>query len=56
MTKKQFRYDMQRGLGSCVAALKNMNDSEKERFQPLVLWGCSREMAYDAQCEDSRSF
>ena len=28
----------------------------KERFQPLVLWGCSRDMAYDAQCEGCRSF
>lgn len=56
MTKKQFKYDMQRGLGSCVAALKNMDDSEKEWFQPLVLWGCSRDMAYDAQCEGCRSF
>lgn len=56
MTKKQFQYDLQRGLGSCVLALKNMSDSEKERFQPLVLWGCSRDMAYDAQCEGCRSF
>ena len=56
MTKKQFKYDMQRGLGSCVVALKNMDDLEKERFRPLVLWGCSRDMAYDAQCEGCRSF
>lgn len=56
MTKKQFKHDMQRGLGSCVVALKNMDDLEKERFRPLVLWGCSRDMAYDAQCEGCRSF
>lgn len=46
---------MQRGLGSCVAALKNMQDTEKEKFQPVVLWGCARDLAYDAQSEGSRS-
>lgn len=55
MTKKTFKYDMQRGLGSCVVALKKMQDAEKERFLPLVLWGCSRDMAFDAQCEGCRS-
>ncbi|MDE6619579.1 MAG: hypothetical protein K2K74_03635 [Lachnospiraceae bacterium] len=55
MTKKAFKYDMQRGLGSCTAALKNMQDAEKETFLPLVLWGCSRDMAFDAQCEGCRS-
>ncbi len=55
MTRKTFKYNMRRGLGSCAAALKNMQDEEKEKFQPLVLWGCSRDMAYDAQCEGCRS-
>ncbi len=55
MTKKAFQYDMQRGLGSCVAALKGMQDAEKEKYLPLVLWGCSRDMAFDAQCEGCRS-
>lgn len=54
MTRKAFKYDMQRGLGSCVLELKNTQDIEK--FRPLVLWGCSRDMAYDAQCEGCRSF
>lgn len=53
MTKKAFKYDMQRGLGSCVLELRNTQDIEK--FRPLVLWGCSRDMAYDAQCEGCRS-
>ena len=53
MTKKAFKYDMQRGLGSCVLELKNTQD--KEKFRPLVLWGCSRDMAYDAQSEGCRS-
>ena len=55
MTKKDFKYDMQRGLGSCVVALKQMQDAEKEKFLPLVLWGCSRDLAFDAQCEGCRS-
>lgn len=46
---------MQRGLGSCVVALRNMQDAEKEKFQSVVLWGCARELAYDAQSEGSRS-
>lgn len=53
MTKKAFKYDMQRGLGSCVLELQNTQDLEK--FRPLVLWACSRAMAYDAQCEGCRS-
>lgn len=53
MTKKTFKHDMQRGLGSCVLELQNTRD--RERFRPLVLWGCSRDMAYDAQCEGCRS-
>lgn len=53
MTRKAFKYDMQRGLGSCVLELQNTQDIEK--FRPLVLWGCSRDMAYDAQCEGCRS-
>ena len=51
MTKKAFKYDMQRGLGSCILALKKMQDAEKEAFFPIVLWGCSRNMAYNNQLE-----
>ena len=43
MTRKAFKYDMLRGLGSCVLELRNTRDIEK--FRPLVLWGCSRDMA-----------
>lgn len=53
MTKKDFKYDMQRGLGSCVLELQGTQDIEK--YRPLVLWGCSRDMAYDAQSEGCRS-
>ncbi len=55
MTKRAFKYDMQCGLGSCVLALKNMEDAQKEAFRSIVLWGCSREMAFDAQCEGCMS-
>ena len=55
MTKKAFKYDMQRGLGSCVLALKNMEEAQKEAVRSVVLWGCSRDLAYDAQCEGCRS-
>ena len=54
MTKKAFKYAMQRGLGSCVLELQHTRDIEK--YQSIVLWGCSRDMAYDAQCEGCRSF
>lgn len=54
MTKKQFKHDLQRGLGSCVLELKNTEDIEK--FRPLVLWACSRDLAYDVQSEGSRGF
>lgn len=54
MTKKAFKYAMQRGLGSCVLALQNTQDIEE--YRSIVLWGCARDMAYDAQCEGCRSF
>lgn len=54
MTQKEFKHDMQRGLGSCVVELKNAENVE--RFMPIVLWGCARDMAYDAQSDGCRSF
>lgn len=46
---------MQRGLGSCVRELKKITDAkELQKFQPLVLWACDRDIAFDAQCEGSR--
>lgn len=53
MTKKEFKFAMQRGLGRCIAELKGTDDIEK--YQDLVMWGCTHELAYDAQCEGSRS-
>lgn len=54
MTKKQFKYDMQRGLGSCILALKESKDLEK--YQDIIIWGCKHDLAYDTQCEGTRSY
>ena len=54
MTKREFKYAMQRGLGRGILELKHTDHIEK--YRALVLWGCSHELAYDAQCEGSRSF
>ena len=54
MTKEQFKHAMQRGLGSCIVELKNTKNIEK--YRDIVLWGCTHELAYDAQCEGTRSF
>lgn len=53
MTKREFRHAVQRGLGSCVLALRD-DEAARERFLPLVLWACGRNTAYDAQSEGSR--
>ncbi|MBD5095366.1 MAG: hypothetical protein HDT26_14045 [Subdoligranulum sp.] len=52
MTKREFRHDVERGLGSCVLALGD--EAARERFLPLVLWACGRDTAYDAQSEGNR--
>lgn len=53
MTKKEFKRAMQCGLGRCVQELKSTNDIEK--YRDIVLWGCTRNLSYDAQCEGTRS-
>ncbi len=54
MTKKEFKHDMQRGLGSCIVELKRTPDIN--RYRDIILWGCNHELAYDAQCEGTRSW
>ena len=54
MTKREFRHDIERGLGSCVLALRD--EAARERFRPFVLWACGRDTAYDAQSEGNRGF
>ncbi|MBE6933323.1 MAG: hypothetical protein E7464_08095 [Ruminococcaceae bacterium] len=52
MTKKEFKAAMLRGLGRCVRAVER----EPEKYRDLVLWACGRDIAYDTQCEGSRSW
>lgn len=54
MTKKKFKYAMQRGLGRCIMELKCADDVE--RYKDIVLWACTHETTYDGQSEGSRSF
>ncbi len=53
MTKKEFKRAMQCGLGRCVQELKTTREPEK--YKDAVLWACTHECAYDAQCEGTRS-
>lgn len=53
MTRKEFKYDMQRGLGSCIVEL--MHTQDKNKYKDILIWGCKHELAYDAQCEGTRS-
>ena len=52
MTKKDFKASMLRGLGRCVKAVRQ----KPEKYRHIVLWACTRDIAYDAQCEGTRSW
>lgn len=54
MTKKEFKRAMQCGLGRCIQELKTCGNIEK--YRDIVLWGCTHNLAYDAQCEGTRSY
>lgn len=54
MTKKAFREAMKRGLGRCVLELERTENVEL--YREIVLWGCTHDLAYDPQCEDSRAW
>ena len=53
MTKKQFRADLRRGLGSCHLELDRCGDIEAYRED--ILWGCGHALAYDTQSEGTRA-
>lgn len=53
MTKKEFKRAMQCGLGRCIQELQSCDDIEK--YRDIVLWGCTHNLAYDAQSEGTRS-
>ncbi len=52
MTKKDFKAALLRGLGRCVKAVLQ----EPEKYRDIVLWACTRDIAYDTQCEGTRSW
>lgn len=52
MTKKEFKAAMLRGLGRCVKAVQQ----EPEKYRDIVLWACTRNIAYDAQSEGTRAW
>lgn len=52
MTQKQFKQALLRGQGRCILAAR----AEPERYFKIVLWACSHEIAYDPQCEGTRSW
>ncbi len=52
MTKKQFKEALLRGRGRCMNAILDA----PEKYYTVVLWACSHEVAFDAQCEGSRSW
>ncbi len=52
MTKKEFKAAMLRGHGRCVTAVRQ----EPEKYRDTVLWACTKNIAYDAQCEGTRSW
>ena len=54
MTKKEFKVAMMRGLGRCVLELDHTEDVEK--YREIVLWGCTHDLSYDAQCEGTRAW
>lgn len=54
MTKKEFKRAMCCGLGRCVQELETGKDIEA--YRETVLWGCTRALAYDAQCEGTRGW
>lgn len=52
MTKKDFRQYLLKGRGCCIQAVRE----DPERYRSEVLWACSHEIAFDAQCEGSRAW
>ncbi len=52
MNKKEFKNAMLCGLGRCVLACRK----DPERYRSEVLWGCTHQLAYDAQCEGTHAW
>ena len=54
MTKKQFKQDFLRGLGSALIELQSSNDPKK--YEEIVIYGCLHNTTYDMQCEGDRGW
>ncbi len=54
MTKKQFRHDFLKGMGSALLELQSCDNPE--RYRDIVLYGCLHDTMYDAQCEGDRGW
>lgn len=54
MTKKQFRHDFLRGLGSALQELKTCKNPQQ--YYDIVHYGCLHNTTYDMQCEGDRGW
>jgi len=54
MTKKRFRHDFLRGLGSALLELQDCGEPQK--YYDAVMYGCLHNTTYDMQCEGSRGW
>lgn len=52
MTKKQFKEALLRGQGRCIRAVQDNPD----KYYTVVLWACSNEVTFDAQCDGTRAW
>lgn len=52
MTKKEFKENLLRGRGRCVAEVKE----NPEKYRDLVLWACTHDLSFDTQCEGTRAW
>ena len=52
MTKKQFKEALLRGQGRCIKVVQDNPD----KYYSVVLWACSNEVTFDAQCEGTRAW
>lgn len=52
MTKKEFLFAMQRGLGRGILAVKK----DPQKFREIVLKNCATDFCYDSQCEGPRAW
>lgn len=52
MTRKEFQYAVERGLGRCIIAARR----DPARYRDIVVHACRRCPSFDAQCEGTRAW